>query len=280
LPEVGYQTVSDDYFTALQIPLQAGRAFDQRDHDKAPGVAIVSAAVAKQFWGDASPIGARIRLGPVPSIPWSTVIGVAGDVRLGPAGDVAPIVYVSSRQDHWSSNAIIVKTNGDPAALVPAVRNVVKGIDPMLAVVSPLDMAASRSALLADRRVPMQIMTAFGILALGLAGLGVFGTMAYSVASRTREIGLRVALGAEPREVIGLVLRQGLFVWLVGIAAGTAGSVMLGRAISGILYGTAPTDPSTLVAVAVILLLVTLAACLVPARRAVRIDPMIAMRAE
>jgi predicted permease len=280
LPEVGYQSVSDAYFQTLQIPLQAGRTFDPRDRDEVAPVAIISAGVARRFWGDANPLGARIRLGPDPSEPWSTVVGVVGDIRRGVAGDVMPTVYVSSRQDQWSSNAVLIRTTGEPTSVLPAVREVMKSIDPTLAIQRPVALTEDRTNMLSDRRVPMQLLSAFGAIALALAGLGMFGTMAYSVATRTREIGLRVALGAQPREVLGLIVRQGLLIWAIGIAVGVVLSIALGRGIASILYETEPTDPVTIASVAVILMVVTLAGCVIPARRALRVDPIVALRAE
>ena len=280
LPEVGYQPVSDDLFRTLRIPLKRGRTFGPQDRNDSPGVVILSEGLAKQQWPNADPIGARIRLGPNPNEPWSTVIGVVGDIRIGTAGDPRPTAYVSAHQDHWGSAAVVIRTAGDPMALLPLVRREIKALDPALPVAEPSTLRAVQADGLADRRLPMQLMTAFALLALVLAAVGVYGVMAYSVAARTREIGVRVALGAQPRTVFGMVVRQGLSAAVAGLAIGLLGAVALGRLLTGLLYGVHPTDTVTLVTVGVVLLAVTLTACLVPARRALRVDPLEALRSE
>jgi predicted permease len=280
LPEVGYQSVSDDLFKAMGMTLKRGRTFNASDHDNAPPVVILSEGLARAFWPNADPIGARVRLGPDPSTPWSTVVGIVGDVRMGVAGEPRPTAYVSLRQDHWGGAAVVVRTTGDPMALLPAVRRELKAIDTTLPVGSPASMKDVKSSQLADRRLPMQLMIAFAVLALALAAVGVYGVMAYSVAARTREIGVRVALGAQPRNVFGMVLRQGLGAAAVGLTLGLLGAAALGRLLTKLLYGVTPTDAVTFGAVAAVLLAVTLVACLIPARRAVRVDPLEALRSE
>ena len=280
LPEIGYQPVSDDLFKTMGIPLKQGRTFGPGDHNSAPGVAILSELLARTFWPNESPIGARIRLGPDPSQPWTEVIGVVGDVRMGVDGDMRGTAYVSMRQDHWGGAAIAVRTTGDPAALLPAVRREMKAIDPTLPVADPATMKEVRSRRLSDRRLPMQLMAVFALLALTLAAVGVYGVMAYSVAARTREIGVRIALGAQPRAVFGMIVRQGLGAAVVGLVLGLAGAVALGGVLTKLLFGVSPTDAPTFIGVAAILLCVTLAACLIPARRAVRVDPLEALRSE
>jgi predicted permease len=280
LPEIGYQPVSDDLFRALGMTLKRGRTFHPGDNSNAPRVVILSEGLARAFWPNADPIGARIRLGPNPEEPWSTIVGIVGDVRVGVAGDARPTAYVSSRQDHWGGADVVVRTTGDPMALLPAVRREMKALDATLPVGSPASMKDVRSSRLADRRLPMQLMTAFALLALTLAAVGVYGVMAYSVAARTREIGVRVALGAQPRDVFGMVLRQGLRAAVVGLTLGLLGAAALGRVLTKLLYGVTPTDALTFVAVAAVLLAVALAACFIPARRAVRVDPLEALRSE
>jgi predicted permease len=280
LPEVGYQPVSDDLFKAMGIPLKSGRAFGASDHNTAPRVAMVSEGLAKAQWPNANPIGARIRLGPNPASPLHEIVGVVGDVRMGVSEPPRPTVYVSARQDHWGGAAIVVRTTGDPMALLPAVRREVRAIDATLPVTSASSMRQAQAERLTDRRLPMQLMAAFALLALALAAVGVYGVMAYSVASRTREIGVRVALGAQPRNVFGMVVRQGLGPAAVGLALGLVGAVALGGVLRKLLYGVAPTDPATFAAVTVVLLAVAVAACLVPARRALKVDPLDALRSE
>jgi putative ABC transport system permease protein len=280
LPEVGYQPVSDDLFKAMGIPLKSGRSFGASDHNTAPRVAMVSEGLAKAQWPNANPIGARIRLGPNPASPLHEIVGVVGDVRMGVSEPPRPTVYVSARQDHWGGAAIVVRTTGDPMALLPAVRREVRAIDATLPVTAASSMRQAQADRLTDRRLPMQLMAAFALLALALAAVGVYGVMAYSVASRTREIGVRVALGAQPRNVFGMVVRQGLGPAAVGLVLGLVGALALGGVLRKLLYGVAPTDPATFAAVTVVLLAVAVVACLVPARRALKVDPLDALRSE
>jgi predicted permease len=280
LPEVGYQPVSDDLFRAMGIPLKQGRTFGPGDHNDAPKVVVLSEKLAREFWPNANPLGARIRLGPDPSAPWHEVVGVVGDVRMGVADEARATAYVSARQDHWGGMAVVVRTTGDPMALVPAVRREIRAIDPTLPLSAVSTMQQVRSERMADRRLPMQLMVAFALLALALAAVGVYGVMAYSVAARTREIGVRVALGALPRTVFGMIVRQGLTAAAIGLAVGLLGAAALGKVLTKLLYGVTPTDVSTFATAAAVLLGVVLVACLVPARRAVRIDPLEALRSE
>ncbi|HEX6048925.1 MAG TPA: ABC transporter permease [Gemmatimonadaceae bacterium] len=280
LPEVGYQPVSDDWFKAMGVPLRRGRPFAPSDHNDAPPVVILSETAARQFWPNADPVGARLRLGPNPNTPWFTVVGIVGDVRMGVAGTPRPTAYVSARQDHWGGMAFVVRTTGDPMALLPAVRREVRAIDPTLPVSEARSMRDVQAMQLTDRRLPMQLMAAFAMLALVLAAVGVYGVMAYSVAARTREIGVRVALGARPGNVFGMIVRYGLATAATGLVIGLSGAAALGKLLTNLLYEVAPTDGATFVSVAVVLLAVVLAACLIPARRAVRVDPLEALRSE
>jgi len=250
------------------------------DHNDAPGVVILNESARRQFWPTGDPIGARIRLGPDPSTPWATVVGVVGDVRTGVTDDPRPTAYVSARQDHWGGLAIVVRTAGDPMTLLPAVRREVRAIDASVPVSDARTMRDVQAMQLTDRRLPMQLMAAFALLALALAAVGVYGVMAYSVAARTREIGVRVALGARPGNVFGMVLRQGLGAAAAGLTLGFIGAAALGRLLTALLYGISPTDTATFAGVAAVLVAVVLAACLIPARRAIRIDPLEALRSE
>jgi predicted permease len=280
LPEVGYQPVSDDLFRAMGVPLKRGRVFGPQDDTDAPRVVLLSESLVRAFWPDGDPIGARIRLGPNPNDPWMTVVGVVGDVRMGVADDSRPTAYVSARQDHWGGMTIVMRTTTDPMSLLPAVRREVRAIDPTIPVAEAHSMKQVQSMGLADRRLPMQLMAAFALLALVLAAVGVYGVMAYSVAARTREIGVRVALGAQPRSVFAMVVRQGMGAAAAGLSLGVLGAAALGRVLTTLLYGVKPTDVFTFVGVAGVLLAVVLVACLVPARRAVRVDPLEALRSE
>jgi len=280
LPEVGYQPVSDNLFKAMAVPLKRGRAFGPQDHKDAPPVVILSESLVKSFWPNGDPIGARVRLGPNPNDPWMTVVGVVGDVNMGVADNSRPTAYVSARQDHWGGAAIVVRTSTDPMSLLPAVRREVRAIDATIPVAEAHSMKQVQSMELTDRRLPMQLMASFALLALVLAAVGVYGVMAYSVAARTREIGVRVALGAQPKTVFGMVVRQGMGAAAAGLTVGLLGAAALGKVLTSLLYGVKPTDVFTFVGVAGVLLAVVLAACLVPARRALRVDPLEALRSE
>ncbi|HSA54809.1 MAG TPA: ABC transporter permease [Gemmatimonadaceae bacterium] len=280
LPEVGYQPVSDEWFAAMRIPLRRGRSFTRADHDSAPGVVILSEGLARTYWPGGDPIGARVRLGPDSTAPWGTVVGVVGDVRTGVDGEARPTAYVSARQDHWGGAAVVVRTTGSPGALLAAVRHVVRGLDPALPIAAAGTLRHAQAQRLADRRLPMQLLSAFALLALALASVGVYGVMAFSVAARSREIGVRMALGARPASVFRMVLRQGIAAGTIGAAIGLAGAIALGRMMAGLLYGVGPVDLPTMVVSVAVLLLVALGASLVPARRAVRVDPLTAMRAD
>ena len=280
LPEVGYQPVSDNLFKAMAVPLKRGRAFGPQDHKDAPPVVILSESLVKAFWPNGDPIGARVRLGPNPNDPWMTVVGVVGDVNMGVADNSRPTAYVSARQDHWGGAAIVVRTSTDPMSLLPAVRREVRAIDATIPVAEAHSMKQVQSMELTDRRLPMQLMASFALLALVLAAVGVYGVMAYSVAARTREIGVRVALGAQPKTVFGMVVRQGMGAAAAGLTVGLLGAAALGKVLTSLLYGVKPTDVFTFVGVAGVLLAVVLAACLVPARRALRVDPLEALRSE
>jgi len=280
LPEVGYQPVSDNLFKAMGVPLKRGRTFGPQDRQDSPPVVILSESAARAYWPNGDPIGARVRLGPNPNDPWMTVVGIVGDVRIGVDGESRPTAYVSGRQDHWGGMAIVMRTTSEPTSLLPAVRREVRALDRTIPVSDAYSMKQVRTQRLTDRRLPMQLMAAFALLALVLAAVGVYGVMAYSVAARTREIGVRVALGAQPRNVFGMVVRQGMGAAAAGLTLGLLGAAALGRVLTSLLYGVKPTDVFTFVGVAGVLLAVVLAACLVPARRAVRVDPLEALRSE
>ncbi|HKG95905.1 MAG TPA: ABC transporter permease, partial [Gemmatimonadaceae bacterium] len=286
-PEVGYSVATADYFTALRIPLLRGRLFDEHDVKGAPEVVIISESAARQNWPGPDPlgaaVGARVRLGPDPGVPWSTVVGVVGDVRAdGAAADVRPTAYESNRQHFWGSRAVAVRVaaSTDPAALVAAVRRELRALDSTLPIVELRTMDELLSRNLAGRRLPMLLTTLFAAVALALAAVGVYAVMALTVASRTREFGIRMALGAKSADVLGLVLRRGLASSLAGAAIGLAGAAALTRLLSGLLYGVKPLDPPTLVAAAALLVAVALAASLIPARRATRVDVVGSLRTD
>ena len=275
--------VSADYMRTMRIPILEGRAFTDADAaDSAAPVTIVSAELAARIWPGESALGKRIQVGDTAS-PWRTVIGVAANVRhSGLDAAVTQQFYVPERQWSWSDSqmALVVRTHGDPAAIASAVRRAVASIDPSqpIARMATMDQVIATST--AQRQLALTLFAAFGIAAVLLAAFGIYGVLAGSVAERTPEIGLRSALGATPADIVAMVLRQGARLAALGVVLGLAGALALTRFLRTLLFGIAPTDPVTLGAVAVVLVAVAIAACLVPARRAVRVDPITALRAE
>jgi putative ABC transport system permease protein len=274
-----YATVSGDYFRAMGIPLRDGRPFGPGDRADAPNVVIISAAMARRHWPSGNAVGSRLRLDPDPTTPEYTVVGVAGDVRNDPTRpDAEFVMYVPNQQAPWNGPIFVLRTAGDPLALVRAVQRELAAVDPGI----PLRSATTLDALLSDglsgRRLPVLLMTAFGALALLLASVGVYAMFASMAAAREREFGVRIALGSSRGAIAALVLRQG-GVWMaLGLVAGAGGVAVVARAVRGLLYGVQPFDPVAL-GVAVLTLVVCGAlALLAPVRRATRADPISALR--
>ena len=275
-------TVTPRHFATLGIPILEGRDFSDSDGARAPLVAIVSRTAVDRYWPGRSPLGARIRLGDEPSpSAWRTIVGVVGDVRNDDI-DAPPLphVYVPHRQRPEAAMTVVLRTQGDPLALVGALRAAVAAADPHQALFDVKTMERIFDEDLAGSRVLIQVMQFFAICALLLAAVGIYGVVAHAVARRTQEIGLRMALGASARSVAGLVLRQGLTPVGAGLVLGVAGALAISRVVASVLYQVSPTDPLTYVGVAALLALVATAACLVPARRAARVDPLEALRTE
>lgn len=272
-------TVSEDYFATLGIPVQRGREFSTLDRESAPPVAVVSESVARRLWPGVSPIGRRVRVGGRSS-PLLEVVGVVGDVRERPGQDVVPTVYVPLRQSPQGWASLVVRTTGNVMALVPAIQRELHDMDPELPLVGPRTLEDIFNGMLGGQRLPMIFITAFATLALVLAALGVYSVMAYAVTARQREFGIRSALGAHRGNVLALVLRQGMAMAVLGTAIGLLVAVWATRVLAGMLVGVAPRDPGTFLVIAMILLGVSSVACLIPARRATRVDPVEALRAE
>lgn len=274
-------TVSPGYFAALSIPVRRGRAFTPLDRAQAPLVAVINESMARQFWPGANPLGQRIRLGSQRA-PWMQIVGVVGDVRQFPWMEPPATVYVSAQQEPQGWGTVVVRSDRDPRALLPQIRGVLHEIDPALPIpsVSVQTMDDVFANMLARQRLPMFFTGAFAVLALVLAALGVYSIMAYSVTARQREFGIRTALGARRTNVLSLVVRQGMTMAMVGAAAGLMVAAATARLISGLLIGVRPLDAATFVAVPLILLTVSAVACFVPARRAMSVDPLEALRAE
>jgi len=283
VPNGDRYVVSTDYLATMRIPILAGRAFTAAENrDSTTLIALVSAALAARVWPGENPIGKRFRVGG-PEGPIRTVIGVTGNVKHSGLDEMTDRQwYVPERQWVQADNQIIlvVRTKADPASLAPSVRRAIASIDAAQPVIriATMDQVIARST--AQQRLALVLFAAFALAAVLLAVAGIYGVLAGSVAERTREIGLRSALGATPTEIVALILRQGGVLGTAGIMLGLAGAVGMTRYLRTLLFDVAPTDPATLLGVAGTLAVVTVAACVIPAIRALRVDPSQALRSE
>jgi putative ABC transport system permease protein len=275
--------VSTEYLATMRIPILSGRGFSAADAaDGDDKVALVSEALAKRLWPNESALGKRMRIGG-PKGPSRTIIGVTGNIRhSGLDAKTTMQWYIPERQMFFSDNqeALVVRTAGDPAALAPAVRRAIAAIDPTQPIVKIATMDDVVAASTSQRRLALVLFGAFATAAMLLAVAGIYGVLAGTVSERTREIGVRSALGATPGRLVGLIVGQGGRLAALGIVLGVAGSFALTRYLQSLLFGVAPNDLATLVGVCVLLAGVTLAACFVPAARAARVDPSAALRGE
>jgi predicted permease len=281
LPRVPFHSITPDYFRSLGIDLAAGRDFTSADRADSPPVAIVSAAFAQRHWPGEAAVGKRVRLGPADR-PSLTVVGVAGDVRhYGLAQDIEPMLYLPLAQYGRGNVTFALRHDGrDPAALLVAMRTAVWSLDSTL----PLDrfgtMASHVRTSLVQPRFYTALLAGFGGVAVILAFVGLYGTLAYTVRTRSRELGIRVALGAAGHDLRRLIVRHGMRLAFAGIALGVAGAFAAARMLGTFVHGVAPTDPATYAAVVGGMVLVALAACWLPARRAARLDPVRTLRGD
>ena len=280
-PQAEFMSVSAGYFETMGIPLVAGRLIAESDvTDSAPVIVISETSARRDFPGE-DPIGMRMKLGGCTECEWTTVVGVVGDVKdVALGADDAPAMYTPYRQEPSREMHVVLRTDAEPETLVGAVRREVRALDPELALSHVGTMEGLVEGSAGQSRYRMTIFGAFAAVALVLAAVGIYGVTAYAVGQRTREIGIRVALGAKPADVVRLVVEQGMGPSLVGIALGVGASLALTRFVSSLLYGVDGTDPATFVAVVLLLAGVALAACYIPARRALRVDPLVALRHE
>lgn len=282
VPSIEFATASPEYFAALGIPLRMGRAFQLSDKADAAPVAIVSEAVARRLWPNGNPVGARVHLDDVPgdSAKVREIIGVVGDFRETVTAPVEPTVYVPAAQLPRFSSSFVIRATGDATALVPQLKQLVHTIDPKMPLLGPQTLRQIFANSVERQRLAMALMGVFAALALLLAALGIYGIMAYAVAARTREFGIRSALGASRRRILALVLRQGAATAAVGIVCGLVLAWLLTRYMTTLLVGVATHDVLTFVVAPVVLAVVAIAACLLPARAATRVQPVEALRAE
>jgi putative ABC transport system permease protein len=275
-----WRIVSPGYFRTMGIPLR-GREFEERDNNDAPQVTIISEEMARRYWPGEDPIGKSVTLVSFGKTPFM-VIGVAGNVRtVALDSDAAPMSYTSTPfAASWNPMNFAIRTSGDPASQAAAVRSTLAYIDPNVAVYEVRTADEIVAGTLGSRRFTMFPLAVFAGVALLLACVGLFGVMAYLVSQRTHEIGVRLALGARPGDVFRLVIGRGMTLASVGSVLGLGGAWAIGRFLESMLYQVRPTDPITLASAPVVLLVVALLACYVPARRAMKVDPMVALRYE
>ncbi|HKP86351.1 MAG TPA: ABC transporter permease [Blastocatellia bacterium] len=281
--EGNLRTVSPDYFSVMRIPLIEGRLFNERDNMSAPNVLVINKTMADRVFPDGTAIGSRVVFVFDPAKqPWE-IVGIVGNENVKSLdARVTPIVYFSYRQDGGGQIGVVVRTDADPASLIGAVRGEVSQLDPDLPVFGEMTMEQliSNSPSTFLRRYPALLISAFAVAAVGLATLGIYGVISYTVTQRTHEIGIRMALGARGADVLKLIVGQSMLVALIGIAVGLMGALALTRIMESLLFGVSATDPLTIACASLVLAGVALVASFVPARRATKVDPMVALRYE
>ncbi len=283
-PGANYRTVSTDYFRAMNIPVVQGRAFNERDTETAPLVMIINQALASHDFPNENPIGKRINLGntdPKGQPVWWQIVGVAANVRsLELREEAAPEFYLSSLQDAFSNMFVVVRTSVEPTSVAASVRRAAAEVDKSAAVSDVKTMEHIVNDAVTQPRFNLFLLGLFSGIALLLSAAGIYGVTAYSVTQRTHEFGIRMALGAQVGDVLKLIIRQGMLLISVGIAVGLLASFALTRLLRTLLFGVSVTDPLTFVAITLLLSVVALVACYIPARRATKVDPLIALRYE
>jgi predicted permease len=278
-PEVQFRRSVGDYFGAMSIPVIRGRTFTADDHRTAPPVAVVNQVLAAKLFPGEDPVGKRVRMGATQ--PWVTIIGVVGDVKHGALDEeLQPEMYMNDMQGSLVSPYMVVRTTNDAATMMEMIRAEALAIDRDLPVYRMQTMEAVRSASLAQRRFVLVLVGLFGVLALTLAAIGVYGVMSLLVSERTQEVGVRLALGAHPSQVLKMLVAQATRLAVVGVTVGVGLSLMVMPLLQNQLYAVQPRDPLTMAGVPAALVAVALLAALVPARRAMRVDPVKALRVE
>jgi putative ABC transport system permease protein len=276
-----YRVCTPDYFQTMGIPIVKGRGFTEQDKAGAPPVAIVNETLARKHWPDGGAIGKRIRFyGLLGKVPWMEIVGIVQDVKHELNLPVTPEYYLPHAQDSWNAMVLVARTNVEPGSLAPQIRQQVWAIDKDQPVFDVRTMQEVRSISVALYTFSSVMVGIFAGVALALAAIGIYGVMAFNVTQRTHEIGVRMALGARGRDVRRLVVRQGMRLALIGVVIGLAGAWALTRFMQKLLVGVEPTDLLTFGAVSFCLLLAALSACYLPARRATKVDPLVALRYE
>jgi putative ABC transport system permease protein len=291
LPAAVYRIVMPGYFKTMRLPLQRGRAINAADDARMPGVVIINERAACEYWPGKDPIGKRISFNHVENQPvWLTIIGIAANAKQSDwAAEPSPEAYLSALQNreflgggesHTADITLVVRTAGTPSDMAAAVKHRVWSIDRNLPISDVLAMDRVVADATAPPRFEMMLLGIFAVVALVLAAVGIYGVISYSVSRRTREIGIRIALGAGRTDVLRMVVRQAIAQALAGAAIGLAGALLISRLIAKMLYGVQPTDPITFGGVVIVLALAAMLAACIPARRATRIEPVVALRNE
>ncbi|MGE5323533.1 MAG: FtsX-like permease family protein, partial [Actinomycetota bacterium] len=271
--------ISPDYFKVFQATLLRGRSFTEGDEDGKPLVAVIDESTARKYWPTRDPLGRRVRFGKDPAKPWTTVVGIIKDIKHdGLDIDGVPHIYVSVYQDPNKQVSVALRTSLPAALLEPQIRREIQSIDPGLPVFNVVSMNDILDRSLASRRFSADLVGGFAGLAMLLASIGIYGLLAYMVGQRSREIGLRIALGAQRADVLRLVMGKGVVLAGLGIAAGVIFSASTASMMASLLYGVRPHDPAVFLVAPLLLLVVAIAASCIPARRATKVDPIVALR--
>ena len=281
LPEVEFRRAVADYLRAMDIPLVRGRTFTAEDGPTSLRVCVINQTAARRLFVEEDPIGRRVRFGNGAPDAWLTIVGIIGDVRHGSLEETPkPELYIPAKQGAPVAPFVVIRTTGDPMAIADNVRRAITAIDPMTAIYDMKPMTEIRRESVSERRFLLTLVGVFGALALMLAAVGVYGVMAVVVSERTAEVGLRLALGAKPSQIVGLVLGQAGTLALTGIGIGLALAFAGAPLLAHSLFGIAPRDVAALTVTPGVLLVVAIVAAIVPARRAMRVDPIVTLRGE
>jgi putative ABC transport system permease protein len=273
------QAVTPGTFQALGIPLLQGRDFETTDHSNSPLVAIIDQPLARRYWPAGDAIGKRIQT--TGDQQWMTIVGIAGGVKhLNLMEEKRPHIYFPLAQSPDMRASFVVRTDGPPPAAIPTFRAAIRQVDPDMPLYMVRSMTEIIGQTLSTQRLTNILLTAFAIIALLLAAVGIYSTMSVYVGSRTKEFGIRLALGAQPGALRRAVLRQGMWLTVVGVVVGIAGALALTRTIKSLLFEVSATDPVVFTAIPLLLVIVSLVACYTPARRATKVDPLVALRDE
>jgi putative ABC transport system permease protein len=280
-PSASYRRILPNYFQTMGISLKAGREFNDRDGTGEDKVVIIDENMSRSLWHGESPIGQRIKIGPPENEPWLMIVGVVGNVKnVGLDAGMEFATYEPHAQRPWSGMQLLVRTKNNPLNAASAIREEIARIDTDIHVFDVTTMDKHVSTSITQRSFNTLILGIFAAIALILAATGIYGVMAYAVSQRTHEMGIRMALGAKQADVLRLVIGQGMVLTVVGIVVGIILSIWLTRFLADLLFFVSPTDLITFAGISVLLTLVSAAACFVPARRATKVDPMIALRYE